>query len=107
MLKLTCPYCGVEGEETEFAPLGEAHIERDLGDDVAFADYLFTRKNPKGVHFERWRHAYGCGKFFHVARCTVTLEVFGTYEAQTMRPPDALLEKIKAKRPDWPGFGDV
>jgi len=60
MLKLTCPYCGVEGEETEFAPLG-----------------------------------------------TVTLEVFGTYEAQTMRPPDALLEKIKAKRPDWPGFGDV
>ncbi len=29
-----------------------------------FEDYLFMRENPKGVHFERWRHAYGCGKWF-------------------------------------------
>ena len=46
---------------------------------------MFARKNPKGVHFERWRHAYGCGKWFLAARCTATLEVFGTYPAQVSR----------------------
>ena len=103
MLKLTCPCCGVSGEETEFAPGGEAHISRagPDADDAAFSDYLFARKNPKGVHFERWRHAFGCGKWFHAARCTVTLEVFGTYPAQTLAPPPEILARIKARRPDW------
>ena len=103
MLLLTCPCCGVSGEETEFAPGGEAHISRagpDSGADE-FRDYLFERRNPKGVHFERWRHAYGCGKWFHVARCTATLEVFGTYSAQTFGPPDDIIARIRAKRPDW------
>lgn len=103
MLRLTCPYCGVCGEETEFAPGGEAHISRAPmeADDAAFGDYLFSRKNPKGVHFERWRHAYGCGKWFHAARCTVSLEVFGTYPAQTLAPPKEVIARIKAKRPNW------
>lgn len=51
--------------------------------------YLFYRKNPKGVHFERWRHSNGCGKWFIAARCTMTLEVFGTYSAQTFELPAA------------------
>lgn len=103
MLKLTCPNCGVEADETELAVGGEAHIERHGpgSDDATFRDYLFQRKNPRGVHFERWRHAFGCGKWFHAARCTATLEVFGTYSAQTTRPPASILKKIKAKRPDW------
>ena len=103
MLKLECPYCGVVGEETEFAPGGEAHIARagPGSDDQSFRDYLFTRRNPRGVHFERWRHAYGCGKWFHAARCTETLEVFGTYTAQTSEPPDHVIDAIKARRPDW------
>jgi sarcosine oxidase subunit delta len=63
--------------------------------------YLFMRKNPKGVHFERWRHQYGCGKWFHMARDTMTLEVFGTYSAQTTSPPDDILARIDAKRPGW------
>ena len=106
MLTLKCPCCGVTAEETEFAPGGEAHLTRfGLGaDDQAFADYLFARKNPRGVHFERWRHVFGCGKWFHAARCTATLEVFGTYTAQTSTPPEELIAKIKAKRPDWEGF---
>ena len=53
------------------------------------------------MHFERWRHAFGCGKWFHAARCTVTLEVFGTYSAQTTEPPRHIIDAIKAKRPDW------
>jgi sarcosine oxidase subunit delta len=63
--------------------------------------YLFQRENPKGVHFERWRHVYGCGKWFHAARCTATLEVFGTYSAQTLEPPQDIKDKITAKRPGW------
>jgi sarcosine oxidase subunit delta len=102
MLQLTCPYCGVVGEETEFAPGGEAHLTRRAvgSSDADFSGYLFQRKNPKGVHFERWRHAFGCGKWFHAARCTVTLEVFGTYTAQTSAPPADIVAAIKARRPD-------
>lgn len=105
MLLLTCPYCGAECAETELAPGGEAHLKRygPGSNDMDFSDYLFTRQNPKGVHFERWRHVYGCGRWFHAARCTVTLEVFGTYSAQTPEPPEEILEAIRAKRPDWEG----
>ncbi len=103
MLLLTCPYCGVEAEETEFHGGGEAHLKRqtDGSSDADFTAYLFERKNPKGIVFERWRHVYGCGKWFHAARCTVTLEVFGTYSAQTFEPPKEIIAKIKAKRPEW------
>lgn len=103
MLILTCPYCGVTGEETEFAPGGEAHITRagPDADATAFEAYLFERKNPRGVHFERWRHAYGCGRWFHVARCTQTLEVFASYSAQLSEPPEEVLAKIDARRPGW------
>jgi len=103
MLLLTCPHRGVAAEETEFAPGGEAHLRRmgpEASDDD-FRDYLFQRRNPRGVHFERWRHAYGCGKWFHVARCTATLEIFGSYSAQLAAPPDCLIETIRARRPDW------
>lgn len=106
MLVLTCPYCGVECEETELTPGGEAHLTRygPESNDGDFEGYLFYRKNPKGVHFERWRHTYGCGKWFHAARCTVTLEVFGTYSAQLVAPPPELIAKIKEKRPNWEGW---
>ena len=106
MLLLTCPHCGVAAEETEFAAGGEAHLKRQGpgSDDADFAAYLFDRRNPRGVHFERWRHAYGCGKWFHVARDTATLEVFGAYPAQTSAPPEPLVAAIRARRPDWRGW---
>ncbi|MBF9050410.1 sarcosine oxidase subunit delta [Roseobacter sp. HKCCD9010] len=103
MLILTCPNCGLAVEETELAPGGEAHLKRfgPGSDDADFEAYLFQRDNPRGVHFERWRHAYGCGKWFLAARDTATLEVFGTYSAQTTEPPADIIAKIKDKRPDW------
>lgn len=106
MLLLKCPYCGVEAEETELAPGGEAHLVRHGpgASDDDLERYLFLRENPRGVHFERWRHAHGCGKWFHAARDTVTLEVFGTYSAQTTDPPADILDAIRARRPDW-GLG--
>ncbi len=103
MLILECPYCGVHAEESELSAGGEAHLKRfgpDASDDD-FENYLFMRENPKGVHLERWRHVNGCGKWFHAARCTVTLEVFGTYKAQTFEPPQAIKDAISAKRPGW------
>lgn len=105
MLKLVCPYCGIEAEETELSPGGEAHLKRygPGSSDEEFESYLFMRKNRKSVHFERWRHSYGCGKWFHAARCTATLEVFGTYPAQTYSPPDDIVAAIKERRPDWDG----
>ncbi|MEM8754289.1 MAG: sarcosine oxidase subunit delta [Pseudomonadota bacterium] len=99
MLQLTCPHCGVTGEETEFAPGGEAHLRRfgPGSSDDEFEGYLFYRRNPKGLHFERWRHAYGCGKWFHAARSTVTLEVFGTYPADVTEPPAEIVAKAKKR----------
>ncbi len=98
MLILTCPYCGVAADETELSPGGEAHLKREAqgASDAAFEAYLFHRANPKGVHLERWRHAYGCGKWFHAARNTVTMEVYGTYPAQTFEPPADIRAKMEA-----------
>ena len=106
MLILICPYCHTQADETELTPGGQAHLKRHGpgSDDDQFEAYMFARANPRGVHFERWRHAYGCGKWFLAARDTATLEVFGTYLAQSSGPPPDLVAKIKAKRPDWKGF---
>jgi len=103
MLIFTCPYCGVLADETELAPGHEAHLKRagPESSDEEFETYMFARKNPKGVHFERWRHAYGCGRWFFAARCTATLEVFGTYPAQVGGPPPEIIARIRARRPEW------
>ena len=107
MLTLHCPCCGVDACESELAAGGEAHLKRfgPGSSDAEFENYLFGRDNPIGVHFERWRHAYGCGKWFLAARDTQTLEVLGTYSAQTKNPPKAIENAIKKKNPDWKGWG--
>ena len=56
MFVINCPYCG-ERDQQEFKAGGEAHIERpkqptELSDDE-WAEYLFMRKNIKGVQYER------------------------------------------------------
>ena len=106
MLKFRCPNCQFVADETELKPGGEAHIARkSIGvSDEKFSEYLFYRKNPRGVHFERWLHQFGCGKWFIAARCTLTMEVFGTYSAQTLKPPISVIRKIRKRRPDWKGF---
>ena len=106
MLALKCHNCGLLIDETELQAGGEAHIRRigpksSTGD---FSSYLFDRVNTKGIIFERWRHSHGCGKWFHVARCTETLEVFGSYSAQTLRPPKIILDKIKERRAHFKGW---
>jgi len=82
MLRIPCPWCGPR-EEVEFTYGGEAHIHRPadpaaLADDP-WADYLFMRKNTKGVHLERWVHSHGCRRWFNVARDTVTNRIAAVY----------------------------
>ena len=100
MLTLTCPCCGVAADETELHADGEAHIKRfgPGSEDADFEGYLFYRDNPRGVAFERWRHVMGCGKWFHMARSTVTLEVFGVYAADVTSPPPEVLAQIDAAK---------
>ncbi|MBC7156345.1 MAG: sarcosine oxidase subunit delta, partial [Rhodobacteraceae bacterium] len=95
--------CGIAADESELAPGGPAYLRREGpdSDDAAFEAYLFLRDNPRGVHFERWRHAAGCGKWFVAARATDTLEVFGTCKAQTTEPPPGLVARIRARRPEF------
>ncbi len=90
MLLIHCPYCQEERPEIEFANAGEAHIARpeniagESEDD--FEKFFFIRANPKGVHYERWRHIHGCARFFNAARDTVTDRFLMTYKAGEPRP---------------------
>jgi sarcosine oxidase subunit delta len=83
MLLIRCPYCGPR-DETEFRCGGQSHIARpeppEAVTDEMWSDYLFTRLNPKGVHFERWVHSGGCRQWFNVARDTVTHQIQAVYE---------------------------
>ncbi|MCR8547694.1 sarcosine oxidase subunit delta [Salipiger sp. P9] len=103
MLTLPCPCCGADAAEIELVPGGEAHLKREGpgASDEAVERYLFERENPKGVVLERWRHAYGCGKWFLAARDSVTMEVYGTYPAQTHEPPQEIRDRIARRHPDW------
>ena len=97
MLKLQCPVCGMVTDETELVAGGEAHIKRVASGstDAEFEEYMFMRHNIQGVNLERWRHVYGCGKWFHAARCSMTNVVYGTYPAQSHGPPDELIARIR------------
>jgi sarcosine oxidase subunit delta len=90
MLLIHCPYCQQSLPELEFAYAGEAHIARpedpNALSDEAWRDHLFIRSNPKGVHFERWRHIHGCSKFFNAARDTVSDEFLTTYPSGAPKP---------------------
>lgn len=89
MLLIPCPFCGPR-PEIEFAYGGEAHIARAERpaerSDAEWADYLYVRSNPKGLHAERWRHSHGCAQFFNAVRDTVTDRIVATYKAGAPRP---------------------
>ena len=99
MFLINCPHCG-ERDQAEFSCGGEAHIARpknppELSDDQ-WAEYLFLRKNEKGVHYERWNHEYGCRQWFNLARNTATDEILAVYKMGEAPP------KLKANIPATP-----
>ena len=83
MLLIECPYCGMRAE-TEFAYGGEGGIARPLQtetlSDEQWGDYLFMRKNPKGLHREQWLHAAGCRRWFNAERHTVSYQFSKFYK---------------------------
>ena len=87
MLRIDCPYCGVR-DESEFIFGGQAHLMRPdpTVDDSAWTEYLFTRDNPVGLHFERWLHSYGCNRWFNVARDTLTHKIALVYAMGSPSP---------------------
>jgi sarcosine oxidase subunit delta len=44
------------------------------------------RSNPKGAHYERWRHIHGCGRFFNCVRDTVSDRILATYQPGEPKP---------------------
>jgi sarcosine oxidase, subunit delta len=90
MLQIACPWCGLRDED-EYRHGGESHAARPAttADDALWGDYLFNRVNPRGVHCERWLHAYGCGRWFNIARDTVTHEILAVYRMGEPRPARA------------------
>jgi len=106
MLIVHCPVCGIEGDETDFHCGGQAHIARPATSDPANItdteqrDYLFMRFNPKGLHFERWRCDRGCGKWFHAARDTASLEFKAFYGITELPPADVM----KQASGQWAAF---
>jgi sarcosine oxidase subunit delta len=92
MLLIVCPYCG-KRPEIEFSYGGQAHLTRaaqpaDL-DDQTWADFLYMRKNTKGLYAERWRHARGCGRFFNALRDTTTDHFVASYKVDEAPPRPA------------------
>lgn len=89
MLMIKCPWCG-ERDQTEFHCHGEAHIVRpentlELSDEE-WGDYVFFRKNTKGLHYERWVHHHGCGRWFNAVRNTATDEFLAFYKPGELIP---------------------
>ncbi|MGF6753261.1 sarcosine oxidase subunit delta [Paraburkholderia sp. GAS42] len=82
MLLIECPWCGPRAE-SEFSCGGEADIARPPNpenlSDQEWGEYLFMRKNSRGIHREQWMHAQGCRRWFIATRDTVTYE-FTAYE---------------------------
>jgi sarcosine oxidase subunit delta len=87
MMRIECPCCGTRDEQ-EFYFGGESHVSRPTleADDLEWSDYLFNRENPKGIHFEQWLHRYGCGRWFNIARDTVTHEIYAVYPMGKPKP---------------------
>ncbi len=83
MLLIPCPWCGPR-PEIEIRHAGQAHLTRpadpQVVSDSEWADFLYFRENPKGMHAERWRHIHGCGRFFNCVRDTVSDRIATTYK---------------------------
>ena len=83
MLMIDCPWCG-NRDESEFMYGGEGNIvtpqdPESISDD-SWSDYLFMRKNTKGLYMEQWLHSYGCRRWFLAERETVSYEILNTHK---------------------------
>jgi sarcosine oxidase subunit delta len=87
LLLIPCPWCGLR-DEIEFRWGGESQMTRpeEGSSDADWSDYLHFRANTKGVSFERWHHAYGCRRWFNIARDTTSHTILASYPMGAPRP---------------------
>jgi methylglutamate dehydrogenase subunit B len=83
-MRSPCPCCGERGLE-EFTYLGDANVTRpaDGGAEptAEWADYVYLRDNPAGMHRELWYHGAGCRCWLVVTRDTRNHIILGAVEA--------------------------
>jgi sarcosine oxidase subunit delta len=86
-MRVSCPCCGERGIE-EFTCLGDAGPRRPTDGGAAptpeWADYVYLRDNPAGLHQELWYHGAGCRCWLVVTRNTVSHEIFGAELARNV-----------------------
>ncbi len=84
MLQLPCPFCGPRGEH-EFLCLGEASqrpAQPAALDDAAWAEHLYTRRNPDEAVLELWWHQHGCRSWLRVQRDPHTQAILACVSAE-------------------------
>ena len=109
MLLIHCPHCDRSLPEIEFTGAGEAHVARpdmSIANEESIRDYLFTRANPKGIVYERWRHSHGCARFFNAARDSVSDRFLATYRIGEPRPDPAGLRPVANTDITQPGLNE-
>ncbi len=88
---IDCPYCGLR-DLVEFTVNGEAVARPAVNGEFdgeaargAFAEAVYLRDNPAGLHREHWFHAAGCQSWLLVERDTRTHEIV---EVEASRTPE-------------------
>jgi len=88
-MRIPCPHCGTR-DVREFVYLGDATVQRP---DAAaadalerFADHLYLRDNPVGIHRELWYHRSGCQAWLVVTRDTATHAISAVTASVTASP---------------------
>jgi methylglutamate dehydrogenase subunit B len=101
-MRIPCCHCGERGNE-EFAYLGDATVTRPKTDVAVplddaghrqWADYVYRRDNPAGVHRELWQHTAGCRAWLVVTRNLSTHEILKVEPAR-----EAALARERAETP--------
>ncbi|HEY2138123.1 MAG TPA: sarcosine oxidase subunit delta [Xanthobacteraceae bacterium] len=89
-MRIKCPYCG-EREAHEFSYRGDATVVRPdpaaPNASEAFADFVYLRDNPAGVHREHWYHVAGCHSWLVVERDTRSHRILATSLAHGSSAP--------------------
>lgn len=69
---IRCPYCDEHFEEVEFTYGGEVRrpLTTESPTDLEWSNFLFMKRNTKGVLTEYWLHSHGCMRWFQMERDT-------------------------------------
>jgi methylglutamate dehydrogenase subunit C len=80
MMEIRCPHCGQRAQaEFIYERTVDSVVSIDVAPEAAM-EALFTRRNPRGVDEEIWRHTYGCRAWMVITRHRVTNEISAVRE---------------------------